>query len=454
MKKIKTLISILFVILISSSFLKSQSNSQTQLQIGFHYKINNDYPIFYRNAHPTVKDYKKTHKNIVPCLQIFVQYDTTKLETDTIQLNKKTLYFTIERRKYTINTRENGIIISNNHDSIIRVDDNHLKVIVYVNDWPSYDKSIRFEGINSDLRIIIKKDLQIKTIAANSGFFSRIKKQRNSIDFPVTVTPGEMVVEILKETSDNETAAPKQPSLSGKWPANILPDSSGKGILYLNFKRIKQKRLNDIKGKKAVINSDDTLGQFYITIPIKQTVNDYTYFIKRGYTAWDVGALTIPFKWVLANSAAKYGNLLTNVNAGIYIGKEFGSTKFYINSSNNHNPISFIIAGFANTTALSFSLSNAFALPQGATSATVLGLSYGGAFQVGFKNLFFAISLGADVPISAYNFKWEYNNKLWVGFGISYNLGIFGNSGGGSGTSSGSSSTSSSSSSSMGHGHH
>ena len=436
---------LVLILLLLSAFLKAQSNTQTQLQIGFHYITNNDYPIFYRNTHPTkAKDYKitKSDKSNSLWLQIFVQSDSAKSEIDSVKLsNGMVLHIAIRRKKYVLNTydKKKKKIISHNRD-IIHIDTgrakdiipNDVTIIAGVNDFPFYDNTFELplKGVKTSLRITILKDLQVKTIPDFTGTYST-DKRRKSIDGPDSILIGPPLINIFSQQDIEETKLPYMP---GESFTNITPDSTNKGILYLNFYR--NASLNKFVGDDAVINPNDTLGVYYMKIQSKVNVTDYNYYISRRYAAWDIGALTVPLKWVLANSAVSYGNLLTNINAGVYFGREWGSTRFYINSSKNYNPLSVILSGFVNTTSLTLTTANTNnSLATGQTSVSVFGISYGGGIQLGVHNIDIAFLAGADIPISqGTDFNWEYYNKLWVGIGISYNVGIFGNGGGGGGS--------------------
>jgi len=85
----KSRIFLLLMIIVSATIVKAQSNSQSQLQIGFHYVVDNKYPIFYRNAHPARK---KDTSIANHSLQVFVQYDSAKIEKGVIPLDARFWY--------------------------------------------------------------------------------------------------------------------------------------------------------------------------------------------------------------------------------------------------------------------------------------------------------------------------------------------------------------------------
>jgi hypothetical protein len=428
-----------------------QAQSSSQLQVGFHYEIDNRFPIFYRDSHISMKEdsiYFSQQGRIVQ-LNLFVQSDINGFKNNRIPIKVRngnkdtTLIFDVNVHscKYIIKKESFQNTYGLNRDTIkINTQNRTIEMFVRANTLHSYTKNFIY-GTDT-IFIIVQHDLQIKTIPYRKSTRERDATNRNRklIDSTFYCFNGETDEKNLKKEEEPQGINNDDLFHRSHLQALITQDSA-KGILHLFFKTYSN--MGD-DGNESVINPLDSVGDFYIKIgQPRQRIQDPTYFVSIPYHALDIGVITVPLKLVYAPSVSGYGNVITNLNAGLYLGYEYGRTRFFLNPAKTHTAISFIGGGFVSTTAISLNSSTSridTMRSGGATgtrtangvtgpiTANALGISYGLAAQLGVKNFNFAILYGWDVLIpTGWNYEWVYDGKPWIGFGISYNIGIFNN---------------------------
>lgn len=150
-----------------------------------------------------------------------------------------------------------------------------------------------------------------------------------------------------------------------------------------------------------------------------------TNYISLSYATWEVGATTIPFKYRFGNKKDTIPNdASTSVNAGIYIGRKWGATRYYEDKNRTTNSWAFTFGGFISPTVIALSPDNT--KKKVSAKSNEFGISYGIALLTSYRDINFGILTGLETPLSGDSKYWVYANKPWIGFGIGYKLGIFG----------------------------
>jgi hypothetical protein len=202
----------------------------------------------------------------------------------------------------------------------------------------------------------------------------------------------------------------------------------------------------------------DSAQNFYLKVKNKVHFSDPLYFISLPYYVWQYGAATIPFKLRFGNSKTIINTpdinkaytlsvpteATTSFNLATYFGYKMGKTRFYNDQTKSHNTVSFMIAGFAGISSTALTNSNLKYVPNpDPTLATTVGtstvyasktdlnkyptsllsVSPGLSVTLEYGPLNFGIFSGADVPFQ--KTAWVYADKIWIGFGIGFNLGMF-----------------------------
>ena len=182
-------------------------------------------------------------------------------------------------------------------------------------------------------------------------------------------------------------------------------------------------------GDPTAVNSTQSLtyGFYYISLPQRRNNSDIDTYRTFKYATWEVGLTTIPYKFRFGKTTSKdtiRNDVSTAVNAGIYIGRKWGSTLFYIDKDKSKNRLSFTAAAFFNAT--SIDLSEKTTLKKVKYESKELGLGVGVGFMLSIGDINAGVLTGIDIPISGESEKWNYANRPWLGFGLGYKLGIFG----------------------------
>lgn len=229
---------------------------------------------------------------------------------------------------------------------------------------------------------------------------------------------------ILYKT-DNGVTFTEKTLCGNKLKANVTQDST---ILKLDFLAIKPST-DPCIGMIGKINSSDPLNDstyYYLKIDKRTSMATPTQYITLSYATWEVGLTTIPFKYRFGNKNDTIPNdASSSVNAGVYVGRKWGATRFYEDKTRNHNSWAFTFAGFISPTVIAISLENT--KKKVATSSNEFGISYGVAFLASYREINFGLLTGLDTPLSGNSKYWIYANRPWIGFGIGYKLGILDN---------------------------
>jgi hypothetical protein len=171
------------------------------------------------------------------------------------------------------------------------------------------------------------------------------------------------------------------------------------------------------------VNSKDSVNKFYFEIPKRKTLKDINTFISVPYTTLEIGVTTIPFKYRFGLKKDSIPNeTTTGINGGVYFGKKWGKTRFYIDKTPT-NTFAFTLAGFISPTVISLTKENT--RPKVTTASNELGISSGLAFMVSKNDINIGFMVGWDLPLTGDSKNWIYTHQQpWIGFGIGYKLAI------------------------------
>ena len=191
-----------------------------------------------------------------------------------------------------------------------------------------------------------------------------------------------------------------------------------------------------VAGNKAAINSADGLGKYicgtqdckslyYIPITPRASIGTPTYYVSLPYATSEIGLITIPFKYRSGNGSETGPNRLASaVNAGVYVGRKWGRTRFYADPTRVSTGWSFMLAAVATPTVISITATNT--APVVINPSDEVGYSLGTAALGSYGSFTAGLVGGWDFPATEQAKKWVYANKFWLGFGLGYKLGSFG----------------------------
>lgn len=156
--------------------------------------------------------------------------------------------------------------------------------------------------------------------------------------------------------------------------------------------------------------------------------------INIKYLAFSFSGQTIPFKYrpslKRADTVAVEGKMLSQFNASLSFGFNFGNTNYYYRKYEGTKSYklggSFLIFAGPSLITLSGSnttLSDAGPLNDDSSRSTAV-LSYGMGFTFNIRNFSVGAFMGADYAFGESQNLWDYHNKKWLGFGAGYSTSV------------------------------
>ncbi|MCW3084230.1 MAG: hypothetical protein JWP12_1596 [Bacteroidetes bacterium] len=228
--------------------------------------------------------------------------------------------------------------------------------------------------------------------------------------------------------SAKKTAIPKALCNSKKGlKASVVQDDKDPTMLKVDFWSIKPNDA-DLKCQKDTntINSTVLLDDkhfYYLRIDKRTQMCIPIKFISLSYATTEFGVTTIPFKYRFGNKKDSISNdFSSDITGGVYVGRKWGRTRFYQDKLKTTNSLSFTAAIFAAPTVIAISSDNTRRKVQ--IKSNEMGIGFGGAFLISYRDLNIGILGGFDFPVSGDSYKWIYANKPWIGFGIGYKLAV------------------------------
>jgi len=158
-------------------------------------------------------------------------------------------------------------------------------------------------------------------------------------------------------------------------------------------------------------------------------------YIKLNFSAWEMAALTVPFKY---RPGLKEGEIdvpsqaTADFNVSSYFGRTWGRLAYKNRASEKIKP-----EGQAFSTGVFFGF-NVVGLDSAKTSLqgekalmneqTVFGLTTGVGAVYNIYDFDIGLFAGVDFGLGEAGRKWNYSGELWLGFGIGYNITMLGKS--------------------------
>lgn len=156
-------------------------------------------------------------------------------------------------------------------------------------------------------------------------------------------------------------------------------------------------------------------------------------YIKLKFSAWEMAALTIPFKYrpeVSKDDITVPSVFKADVNLSTFLGHTCGSLTYRHQASEKVKPQGsafskgvFFGVSVAEIDSTSTSLRGAKALTE---KRTVLSLTPGFGAMYNFMDFNIGLFVGWDIGVGEVGRKWNYHQKPWLGFGIGYNITMIG----------------------------
>lgn len=206
--------------------------------------------------------------------------------------------------------------------------------------------------------------------------------------------------------------------------ANLTPDSNGRvKILFWGI-------LNEpeiLHGNDLYVNMQDSTENFYFEIGTNPTLGNLLKYRSIPYAVTQVGAITIPFKYRFeVNSNNAPAEASSAFNAGIYIGRKWGRTRFYREKEKNHESASLTVALFTGPTSINIKKDNVQDTLKYKRETNEFGWSVGTGILYAYKDFSIGAFTGVDIPLSKYAQNWNYAYQPWIGLAIGYKLAVFG----------------------------
>lgn len=153
-------------------------------------------------------------------------------------------------------------------------------------------------------------------------------------------------------------------------------------------------------------------------------------YIKLLYTQLEAGLLTVPFKYRLGfeeDGVTVSDEFTANFNVGLYGGVNIGRVKYGYKKSGSGSVKAhgFSTGLFLGTSVLKIDSSTTLtADPPLDGEKSIAVFSPGWAFMYTFRDINIGAFVGIDYGIGQSASKWDYNERVWLGFGFGYNLGM------------------------------
>jgi hypothetical protein len=191
------------------------------------------------------------------------------------------------------------------------------------------------------------------------------------------------------------------------------------------------------------IGASDTAQNFYLQIDNKILASQPISYIQLRYASTQYGAMAVPFKYrfapkhtqiyVAKPQSTRYASDTVvsapsestgSINLALFFGRKWGYTRFYFDQSKTHNTVAVMLSAFAGASLIPISVSNVkYPKDADSLSTQAIAFSFGGALSLEWRGIDLGIFSGADYTSN--KFGWIYNKKIWIGFGIGVNLGMF-----------------------------
>ncbi len=175
-----------------------------------------------------------------------------------------------------------------------------------------------------------------------------------------------------------------------------------------------------------LVDKYDRTGDYTISLQNRQ-------FISYNNLSYDFGPIIIPFKYRFGYNSSTIKidpEVTSNLNIGIFGGPSFGRYRMRLEGTELKELAKIkaslgLFASFSSITLDSLQTTSAIE-PLGKTETKTTGVfSYGVGVNAVIYNIQLGVFIGSDNAIGDYSEKWNYNKRIWLGFGLGYNLSGF-----------------------------
>lgn len=273
--------------------------------------------------------------------------------------------------------------------------------------------------------ILVKHKAQKRQVKlpSTTSFKSTQKVTVDGVDYT-----GDMII----EKRAGELISVTDPSI--KDSPFVLPKTlkanitQSKDTLYLNFWIQPPTVINrDIHTVQQDTSRDEKTGNY-----IYPQINEKYYIILENRqshffptSAFEIGALTIPFKYRFGSGSIDPEITTDIINLNLFAGWQIGGIKYWYNKYETAIPTKWSLTvgpfiGLAKETLNKNNTTTALADPK-----DVGTFSFGGSVLANIADIRIGLHLGIDHAYGKYREQWNYQNRLWLGFGIGFKLPYF-----------------------------
>lgn len=191
------------------------------------------------------------------------------------------------------------------------------------------------------------------------------------------------------------------------------------GVPVFHFERIPSSEFDTLSN---CISNNTSPGQFEIDVK-KKKVGDPKVVVKLPFHAWNWNISLIPYRIRFPqNGDPVYAEASADALAvSVMYGYTLGYAKITHESINHYY---LTIGPFAGLTSADLNGNTVTNVSLLAKDQSNLAISYGLSTMLGRNNFGFSFSFGFDASMGKSSYLWIYQNKPWVGVGVSTNLGL------------------------------
>ncbi len=193
-----------------------------------------------------------------------------------------------------------------------------------------------------------------------------------------------------------------------------------KGIPVVDFWTIKSSKSQreDCISNETKIGST---GRFEIDLKQRNKIGDPTLYVVVPFRAWTYGVGTTPFRYRPKNNQGP-STVSSNLGVSFNFGRTFGWSTISPRAINN---FSVTVGPFIGLSSVDLKKSTVKNPGKWITDRTNAAFSYGLNSIIARNNFGVVFSLGFDSNFGIDSKEWGYQNKPWIGVGISTSLGSF-----------------------------
>ena len=208
--------------------------------------------------------------------------------------------------------------------------------------------------------------------------------------------------------------------LPKKWyKANV---HSSKDTVFFNFWLEPNYYADQSVRDKSDINPNE---KYYAILKNRQS-------LVLPFTLWEMSAMTVPFKYhrqIEQEGVTVDPQMTSDWNANLYVGYRMGTLKYVYDKYEGmkQRSSSLALGGFVGLSSRTID-SAATSLHEEplAKSMSVPVLSYGGAVVFDIRDVKLGVFAGMDNGIGESGDRWNFDNRLWFGIGLGYQLALLG----------------------------